>query len=502
MPCENSEKPTSIWARIPSKAQVRQAASRPLCLLLAACAAAAGVETNLALTSPGLAPAIWRGRMEAQGGFWQIRGDVRRTAGEDGPLPHGAVWLAWTPTPGWRLAWGDHHVAGCWGAALDRPWSSAPSRWGAELRTTPAGVSTTRPPERGISLEAGHGRLRGGVLLAATGRDLSADGLGFRLDLLHDQSTRQRVGAWHDRLALGWLTAGDPQGWTGQLLAGTRRAPRGGGSLTGLQASRRVAGTRLGLGWEAGAHGLARLQMRREAGRSFWQVDAWRGQRGPAVFASPALPVGGETWAGGLWLQTRAPLGSTRGALSLRWLESASRTNSRSALDFSWTLGPLPGPPGSGLSWELRRRRAENRPEGAGRDGWRVVLRPRHISGWDWELRWQEERAHMDRQRWWTLVAGRRLRWRDIQWGVRGECLLADGGGSPAVVLAPAPGLLRLSGLGEERQLASLGLWAHRGGHELSLGWVLREQADPAGEVARDRVGLARWSWRRARGGS
>jgi len=469
------------------------ARERIILLLLAACAASAGVETNLAITAPGLAPASWRGRLEARSGHWHVRGDLRKTAGEEGPLPHGAAWLAWTPSPGWRLAWGDHHVAGCWGAALDRPWSAAPSRWGAQLRTRPAGVSTTRPQERGISLEGEHGRLRGGLLLADTRRDISADSRGFRLDLLHDRSSRHRVGAWRDQVALGWLTAGGLRSWQGQVLAGIRRAPRGGGPLAGLQASRRLAGTQLGLGWESGDHQVARMQLRGQAGRP---------RRGSSVFASPALPVGGESWAGGIWLQSRAPIGPSRGSLALRWLEPAARSSSRSALDLSWTLGPLPGPPGSGLSWELRRRRAENRPEGAGREGWRFVLQPRRPHHWDWELRWQEERGALDRQRWWTLAAGRRIQWRDVQWGLRGECVLAHGGGSATVVLAPAPGLLRLSGLGEQRQLASLGMWARRGGQELSLGWVLREEPDPADKVARDRVWLARWGWSTARAGA
>jgi hypothetical protein len=177
-------------------------------------------------------------------------------------------------------------------------------------------------------------------------------------------------------------------------------------------------------------------------------------------------------------------------------LEADARTTSRSAVEAVWTVGPLPGPPGSGLGWELRHRRAEDRPAGAGREAWRVSLRPRRPGDWEWELRWQEERRWPERLRWWGLAASRRGRWRNLELGVAGECLVGRGEGTATVVLAPAPGLLRLSSLDQDGQLASLGVWMRRGGHEVALGLVLREREEAAGKADRHGVALLRWGWR------
>jgi len=459
----------------------------------------AAVESRLTLTGGPAVPALWRGRLEAHSPLWHLQMDGRRRDGERGLLPHAAAWLAWTPAPGWRLAWGDQQVGGCWGAALDRPGSAPPTRWGSEPRLGPAGLPSRRPQERGLGLEGRRGAWRGGLLAATTRRDANADGEGFRLDLPHTGDTRRQTGTWRDRLVLGWLAAGDGRDWGGHLLAGARRAPRGGGGLGSAQLSRRMGTLHVGLGAEGGEHRLARLHLRQGSlGRS-WQLDAWRGRAGAPVFAVPALPVGDGAWAGGLWLQARAPLGFARTSLSLRWLEEAARTSSRSATEVVWSVGPLPGPPGSGLGWELRHRRAEDRPAGAGREAWRVSLRPRRPGSWEWELRWQEERRSQERLRWWSLAASRRVRWRDVELGVAGECLLGRGDGSGTVVLAPAPGLLRLSSLGGGGQLASLGLWMRHGGHELSVGLVRREHGQAPGEVEGDGVALLCWGWRTPR---
>ncbi|MFA7331919.1 MAG: hypothetical protein WC326_12690 [Candidatus Delongbacteria bacterium] len=449
-------------------------------------------ELGARTLSPGQGE--WRGRLQLAGGPWSLQGAGRRRDGEPGLLPHAAGGLVWAGPRGWRVILGDQQPTGDLHAALGRGRGGLPGRVRGGLGLGPGALSTQSPGERGLSLEQCRGALRGGLLLASNRRDLRADGAGFLLDLEHAEDNRRRWGAWRDRLVLGWGTWEGPAGWDLHGLAGRRSAVSGGGSLLGLQAIRRRPERQLALAWEAGENRLLQCQAVWLKGRSTLQADVWRGWRGSSVFARPALPAGWREWGGGLALQARRGGRQLAGTLSLRWLDAQARGPERSACWGSLELDRLPGPAGSGLAWSVRHSLAEDRPSGAGREEWRLRLRPLKARPLDWELSWQQARGAAGVVRWWQLGLARGWRRPRYSHGLQLQVLAAVGSGPARLVpLTAGPGLLRYGALTGSRQLCAAGWWGRRGAHLLSVGWLLKEVEDESGAVGPAPLLQVRW---------
>lgn len=451
-------------------------------------------ELRRAADLPG--PADWRAAALLESGKWEFRAVARRRDGELGAIPQHALWTGWRLAGGWRLGLGSHQLRTETGAALGHLRSGLPGRLTGGLRLTPGSTSRATPEERGISLERQRGALRGGMLLADTRRDRRADGKGFVLGMEHWPQRRERVGAWRDRLDLAWLCLEGPAGWDLHGLAGRRAWADGKLDLGGLHLIRRRPGSSLAACWEEGDSRLARIQAAASSRRGRWQADAWRGRQTGSRFARPALPLGGEGSAGGASLQGRRRLDSaTHAGLSLRWLEPAARSTTRSALWWRLELVHDTKKAG-GLRWRLRRTAAEDRPTGSGLDAWRLALEAVRSRPWDWSLAWEQHARPAGTARLWHAQVSRSWSWRSWRGGATLH-LAAGSGQGPARLeaLGLAPGILRHAGLAAGRQAWGGGLWLQRGGQRVSLGLLLKETAGEAADLDQTPSLTAAWSW-------
>ena len=157
--------------------------------------------------------------------------------------------------------------------------------------------STWRPEWRGIGWTGTRGRFHMGGLLSRTSRDASADGQGFVLDLVQDESPsrRARIGSFRDDQLALWLGSKGPRlGWEFQSLA--RRLPE--------RSTHSRTGWALGLRHRQGAwtpramivrgdHRLVWVQSRFSPRRKpRLALDFWRGERGSRQdFAQPPVPL-------------------------------------------------------------------------------------------------------------------------------------------------------------------------------------------------------------------
>lgn len=436
----------------------------------------------------------WRGRLELAAGPWTLQGDARRRDGELGALPHAAGRLLWRGPAGWVLGLGDHAPASDLQASLGRGRGGLPTRLRGGLRSGPGALSRSNPAERGVLLECTQGVLRGGLLAAATRRDLRSDGQGFLLDLEHTDDTRQRQGAWQDRLALAWGTLEGPGGWDLQALAGRRHAPAGGGMISGGSAIQRRPERQLALALDVGESRLVLLQGIWLRGKSELQADLWRGQRGSTVFSRPALPLGDATWSGGWCLQSRFRGRMLAARLAVRRLDAAARGTERPALWWSAEMEKALGPAGSGLLWGLRHSAAENRPSGSGREEWRLSLRPHSTRPLDWALSWQQARDAAGVVRWARLELARSWKLRHLSHGAKLQLLVATGTGATRLVpFSLGPGLLKYGGVSGQRQLWGGGWWGRWGAQQLSVGLLVKEAESEDGAVVPESVLQVRW---------
>ena len=444
--------------------------------------------------------ADWRARLLLESGAWSLRGGLARTDGEIEAAPHRALWVGCRLPAGWRLGLGDQLAATEAGAALGRGRGGLPARLAGGLRLRPGTASSWQPEDRGLSVSRETGPLRGGLLLAATRRDATARGDGFLLDLEHGPATKERLGAWRDRLGLVWLTRELRLGWEAHGLVGRRWTPAGEIALDGLQLLRRTTRGCLGLAWEEGEARLAQVQAGARWRGGWWQADVWRGRAGRLRYARPALHLGAGRPGSGLALQGagRVPgIHSASLVLSLRWLGATARTTERSALWWRLQLERGPGRGQAGPRLRVTRTAAEDRPAGSGRDAWRVELEPATTRGLDWRLAWEDLRRPAGDVRLWHLTL--RGAWQRPGWRGGAQLhLLSGAGGGPARLeaLALAPGLLRHAALSGRRQAWGGGLWLERGPQRLSLGLLMREEDGTAGGAPLEQVPLVQIAWR------
>lgn len=452
------------------------------------------LRSELGLSCAADAASEWRQRLRLARGAWTLQGDLRRGGGELGLVPHGSAWAAWNSASGWRISLGDHQVASDLQATLGRGRGGLPARPQGGVRSGAGGLSRQTPAERGLAVERRLGPLQGGILLADTRRDARADGQGFVLDLEHREAVRRRLGAWRDRLAVGWLDLEAPAAWDLHGQLGARRAPLGGGALGGIQAIRRRPTSQMALSWECGESRVAQLQAVRLKGRNWLQADLWQGRRLSSRFSSSALPLGEQAWGGGFCLQARHASRELESSAALRWLEPAARGTRRSALWWSLALDRLPLPAPCGLIAGVRHAAAEDRPPATGREEWRATLRPADQRLLDWDLEWQQAREAAGVLRWTRADLGRS--WRSRRWsqGVRLQLILSSGSGtSRLAAVSLGPGLLRYQAMSGTRQVWGAGWWVRRGANQLSLGMWVRESRNAGGGLGREVQGQLRW---------
>ena len=445
------------------------------------------------------ATADWRLRLDLESGLWSLRGALARHDGETGAASRQALWLGCRLPAGWRLGLGSHRMATELGAALGRARGGLPPRLAGRPRLAPGSASTWQPEERALSLRRECGPLQGGLLLAATRRDLNSRGDGFLLDMPHTPATARRVGAWRDRLALAWLDTELPAGWELRGLAGWRGAPTGGGILGGARALRLTPRGCLGLAWEGGESRVALLQGRGRWRSGWWQADAWRGLAGTARFSRPALSLGRGRAGGGQTVQVASRLdGAGKAALSLalRRLDATARGPTRPALWWRWQLERALSAGPSRLSLRVTRSAAEDRPAGSGREAWRVELEPVSRQAF-WRLAWEERRGSAGGARLWHLRLRRDWSRRGWKGGAELHLLSAEGAG-PGILeaLALGPGLLRHAYLNGGHQAWGGGLWLERGGQRLALALLTRETGPDAAGAPESRQPQLLLSWR------
>lgn len=218
----------------------------------------------------------------------------------------------------------------------------SPPRAGARARVGMGSASSWRPELWGVGWQHTVHRLEGGLVLSRTPRDLSSDGRGFVLDMLHDLGPTRapRINAFREDQLAGWLGSSAPAG--GWHCAGlVRNLPDGAAqsrSGVALTLDRRMGPWQLAGSLVRSEHRLAwaqaRWQRKRQPGL---QLDLWHGQQGERRdFAQLPVPVPNHGPGLGLASRLSLPLKGPFGPWTLELEERRRQLRDTAAEPLLW----------------------------------------------------------------------------------------------------------------------------------------------------------------------
>lgn len=452
---------------------------------LGACAAAVavGVDAGLRLRqSKGNALSI-RPWLTLETGAVQGGMALRHRRDEVPERPHLAAWLRVRRSAGLQV------LAGAWsfedpgGALLGTPRSQpfgAPLK--VRLAARPGNAGGWRAEETGLGCLIEGARHEIGLWGSRTWRDRRADGDGFVLDMTRSERNADRLAAWRDDLALGWLRLGPAAGWEALVLLGERRAPLYGGTLAGLALAHAGRLGRTTLVLARGRHRLARLQwVRPGPGRGTLRLDGWAGRRGADPWSDPPLPLGEEpSWGAEAGWRARVDRWSLAAVLGRRWAGAAQRSGEawerRLRLGRGWRVARVLGVDLTGDWWRMGRA-AE-----AVEEAWSLQARLRAGRGVEITLQRRGRCGDGGAGR----ATGFRVEIRDEAktggtGGLRAQWLRFGGPRSTDLALLPWPGAgWRTSGF-DGRQILGLGGWWSRGAWRLCAAVQRGWRPEPGG---------------------